>query len=91
MILVVILSTCPAGISGPRSGKFVFFSITNCRFGTDSVTLYGPTPGGGFSVRFLQGVSPGTSPTNHIASTFENEPSARVEMDLDVAGLVVRR
>ena len=56
-------------------GQFAFFSSTNCRFGTDSVILYGPTPGGGSLVRFLNGVSPGTSAANGIASTFENVPS----------------
>ena len=37
--------------------------------------MYGPTPGGGFFVMFLNGVSPGTSPANHMASTCVNEPS----------------
>ena len=42
--------------------------------------MYGPTPGGGFSVMFLNGVLLGTSPANHIASTCVNEPSGAVSL-----------
>ena len=72
---------CPTGMFGMlRLGNSGFFSITNCRFGTDSVTMYGPTPGGGEAVMLRNGVSPGTSPTNHWASTFWNEESASVSV-----------
>ena len=71
----------PGGMSGiPSSSKFGLFSITNSRFGTDSVITYGPTPGGGSSVRFLNGVSPGTRPANHIARMFENDASGSVSV-----------
>ena len=36
----------------------------------------GPTPGGGFFVRFSNGVSPGTRPAKSMPSTYWNEPSA---------------
>ena len=76
----MILSILAGGMSAPRSGKFGFFSSTNCRFGTDSVTMYAPTPGGGSSVISLQGVSPGTGAANHMPSTWENEPSGSVRL-----------
>jgi hypothetical protein len=57
-----------------------FFSSTNLRFGTDSVNLYGPMPGGGSLVRFSNGVSPGTSPANTVASALENVPSGSVRL-----------
>jgi hypothetical protein len=77
-ILVVIVSTVPGGTPG-RSNAFTR-SITNCRFGTDSVIVYGPTPGGGSWVMFLNGVSPGTRPAKFMASTFEKVPSGSASL-----------
>ena len=64
----------------PSASNSGFFSSTNWRFGTDSVIMNGPTPGGGSSVRFLNGVSLGTMPANHIARMFENDASASVSV-----------
>ena len=82
-----------AGRSVPRSGQLAFFSSTNWRFGTDSVTLYGPTPGGGCSVRFLQGVSaPGTRPIKPHRQHVRKRPVRRLrQLDRDIASLVVGR
>ena len=68
----------PFGMPGML--KFLFFSITNSRFGTDLVRVYGPMPGGGSAERFSNGVSPGTSPAKFIASTFRIVPSGPVSL-----------
>ena len=44
--------------------------------------LYGTDARGRVGVRFLNGVSPGTSPAKPIASTFENEPSGAFSLIL---------
>ena len=77
----MILSSLATGMSGtPSCSNSGFFSITNWRFGTDSVIMNAPTPGGGSLVRFSNGVSPGTSPAKFIARTFENAASGEVSL-----------
>ena len=87
-ILVVIVSTLPLGMPGML--KFGSFSITNSRLGTDLVNLYGPMPGGGSADRFLNGVSPGTTPAKVIARMLRIVPSAVVSssVTLPVSSLV---
>src|SRR3954454_2989381 len=76
LILMSISSMFPVGISGIlKLAKSGFFFSVMPRLGTELAIVYGPTPGGGLVVRFLNGVDDGTRPAKSIASTLENEPT----------------
>ena len=70
--------------------NFGFLTAEKDLFGTTSVSMYAPTPGGGSLLRFRMGVPDGTKPAAVIASTLGNAPYglARVIVIFPVASSV---
>ena len=56
--------------------SFAFFFSVMLRLGTELVTVYGPTPGGGFAVLTLQGMEP-----DEITETFYSRMPTPEELE----------